>query len=120
MELSGYLDFLDPLDIRIQGTRIGLEDVVYAFRQGWTPDDIAAHYRSLTLEQVYAVLAYYLRNRAQVDDYVARLEAWQTERRRESSQNFSPVVQRLREAQAVYRMEFEPQSKERQGFLACA
>ena len=25
MELSDYLDFLDPLDIRVKGTRIGLE-----------------------------------------------------------------------------------------------
>jgi len=103
MELKDYLDFLDPLDIRIKGTRIGLDDVVYAFRQGWTPDEIATRYRSLTLEQVYGAIAYYLHNRAEVDDYMTRLEAWQVERRHEASASVPPVVQRLREAQATYR-----------------
>ncbi len=105
MELKDYLEFLDPLDIRIKGTRIGLDDVVYAFRQGWTPDEIVMHYRSLTLEQVYGAITYYLHNRAEVDDYMTRLDAWQAERRREASQNVPPVIQRLREAQAVYRIE---------------
>ena len=102
MELEDYLDFLDPLDIRTKGTRIGLDDVVYAFRQGLTPDEIVAHYRSLTLEQIHGALAYYLHNRAEMDDYIARLEAWRAERRLQASQNPPPVVQRMRELQATY------------------
>jgi len=105
MELKDYMDFLDPLDIRIKGTRIGLDDVVYAFRQGLTPDEIAVQYRSLTLEQVYGAIAYYLHHRDQVDEYMTRLEVWQQERRQGASKNIPPVVQRLREAQATYRIE---------------
>lgn len=99
MELKDYLDFLDPLDIRVKGTRIGLDDVVYAFRQGMTPDQIAARYHSLTLEQVYGTIAYYLHYRSEVDEYMVRLEAWREERRREAQQNPPPVVQRLRAMQ---------------------
>ena len=99
MELRDYLDFLDPLDIRVKGTRIGLDDVVYAFRLGLTPDEIVARYPSLTLEQVYGVLAYYLHHRNEVDNYIARLEEWREKRRRESRQNIPPVVQRLRALQ---------------------
>ncbi len=99
MKLEDYMDFLDPLDIRVKGTRIGLDDVVYAYRQGMTPDEIAVRYHSLTLEQVHGVIAYYLRNRSEVDDYMAQLEAWREQRRRETDQNPPPVVQRLRALQ---------------------
>ena len=105
MQLDDYLEFFDPLDIRIKGTRIGLDDIVYAFRQGLTPDEIVARYRSLTLEQVHAALAYYLHNRAEVDEYVTQLEAWRAERRIQANQSVPPVVQRLRELQSTYHTE---------------
>jgi uncharacterized protein (DUF433 family) len=101
MELKEYLDFLDPLDIRIKGSRVGLDDVVYAFRQGATPDEIAARYPSLTLEQIFGALTYYLRHRAKVDDYVTQLDAWRQERRQTTRQNPPPVAQRLRAAQTT-------------------
>lgn len=61
--------------IRIGSTRVMLELVIYAFRRGQTPESIVQSYTTLTLADVYAVLAYYLHHRAEVDAYVAEAEA---------------------------------------------
>jgi len=60
-------------DIRIKGTRVGTETVLDDYLTGSSPEEIAARYRSLSIEQVYATITYYFHNRAQVDAY---LEAW--------------------------------------------
>ena len=103
MSLEEYFDFLSPEDIRIKGTRVGLETVVYAFQDGLSPEEIVQEYPSLSLEQVYATIAYYLHNRSEVDDYIARLEKWVEERRRERERDVPPVVQRLRALRAQMR-----------------
>jgi uncharacterized protein (DUF433 family) len=58
--------------IRVSGTRVSLETVVYAFDSGSTAEEIAQQYPSLSLGSVYAVISYVLDNRQSVDDYVAR------------------------------------------------
>jgi uncharacterized protein (DUF433 family) len=73
MELENYFEFLSEDDIRIKGTRIGIEIVLVDYLQGSSPEEIAARYRSLSLEQVYATITYYLQNQAKVEVY---LEAW--------------------------------------------
>lgn len=57
--------------IRIGGTRVRLDTVIYAFNEGYTAEEIVTQYPALDLIDVYAVLAYYLGHRATVDDYVA-------------------------------------------------
>jgi uncharacterized protein (DUF433 family) len=61
--------------VHISGTRVPLETVVRAFRQGATPEAIVQDYPTVTLAQVYAVLAYYLAQRDAVDAYVAERAA---------------------------------------------
>jgi uncharacterized protein (DUF433 family) len=55
---------------RVGGTRVTLETLVGAFRRGATPEEIVQDYSSLHLADVYAVIAYYLRDRAAVDAYL--------------------------------------------------
>ncbi len=57
--------------IRVGHTRVRLETVVYAFNEGYTAEEIVSQYPSLTLSDVYAVIAYYLGNRPSVDEYIA-------------------------------------------------
>ena len=60
----------------IAGTRISLDSVVLAFLQGWSPETIAAEcFPSLTLEQVYGAIAYYLGHRSEIDTYLQQAEA---------------------------------------------
>lgn len=60
--------------VRIAGTRIPIDTVVYAYRDGWIPDDIVRNYPALSPRDVKAVIAYYLRHREAVDAY---LLAWE-------------------------------------------
>jgi uncharacterized protein (DUF433 family) len=97
MELENYFEFLSEDDIRIKSTRIGIEIVLADYLQGSSPEEIAARYLSLSLEQVYATITYYLRNRTKVDAY---LEAWRQyteQREQEYDQNPPEVALRLQE-----------------------
>ena len=101
MELESYFEFLSEEDIRIKGTRIGIETVLDDYLDGISPEEIAVRYRSLNLEQVYATITYYLKNREKMDAY---LEAWldySEQARREQDRNPSEVIKRLRQLKAA-------------------
>ena len=57
--------------IRVAGTRVSLDSVLYAFLEGSTPEEIVLQYPSLQLADVYAIVAYYLQNRAELDEYLS-------------------------------------------------
>ncbi len=65
--------------LRLDGTRITVLQVVTLYERGLTAEDIADEYPHLTLAQVYAALAYYHANRAEIEDELAaeRAEAEQ-------------------------------------------
>jgi uncharacterized protein (DUF433 family) len=100
MRLEDYFDFLAPDDIRLKGHRIGIDDVLYYYLEGYAPEEIAAHLPTLSLEQIHATITYYLHNQAEIDAYLSRLAAWREQRYREWEANPPPVVQRLRALKA--------------------
>jgi uncharacterized protein (DUF433 family) len=101
VQLEEYFDFLAPDDIRIRGTRIGIETVLYdSIHRNRTPEDIVASYPSLTLEQVYATLLYYLHNREQVNAYLEDWLEWGRRMLEEQGRTPPPVVIRLRTLKA--------------------
>lgn len=101
MELDSYFDFLAPDDIRIKGTRIGIESVLYEYiHRSQTPEAIAARFHTLDLEQVYATILYYLRNRAQLDAYLAEWLAFGQQARETQNLNPPPAILHLRQHKA--------------------
>ncbi len=101
MQLEDYFDFLAPDDIRIKGTRVGIETILYDFiHRSRTPEDIVSSYPTLTLDQVYATILYYLRNREQVNAYLEDWLEWGRRMREEQERNPPPVVIRLRALKA--------------------
>jgi uncharacterized protein (DUF433 family) len=58
--------------VRVGGTRVTLETVVHAFRNGLTAEQIAEAYDAIRLADVYATIAYYLDHREAVDTYIAQ------------------------------------------------
>ena len=61
--------------VRVGDSRLSLEVVLDYHQQGMTPEAIAEGYADIiTLADVLAVLAYYHRHRAEVDDYLQRRE----------------------------------------------
>jgi uncharacterized protein (DUF433 family) len=88
------------VDIRVKGTRIGIETILLDYLNGGlTAEQIAERYRSLTLEQVYATILYYLHNKEQVNTYLETYLAESRRRQEEQDRNPSPVVRRLRTLQ---------------------
>src|SRR5205823_14630188 len=56
--------------VRVAGTRVRLDTVVYAFNQGASAEEILQQYPSLALSDIYATISYYLQHRNSVDDYL--------------------------------------------------
>ena len=56
--------------LRVTGTRIPLETIVRQYREGATPEEIVEDFSSLDLGDVYAVIAYYLKHRDEVEEYL--------------------------------------------------
>lgn len=69
--------------IRVAGTRITLGTIVGAFKRGATPEEIAQDYSAVSLPDVYAVIAYYLRHRDEVEEYLEKRAREHAELRRE-------------------------------------
>jgi uncharacterized protein (DUF433 family) len=59
---------------RVEGTRISLDSIVYAFQKGLSPESIVQSFPLLTLEQVYGAIAFYLAHRAEINAYLAAEE----------------------------------------------
>jgi uncharacterized protein (DUF433 family) len=53
--------------LRIEGTRITVNQIVVLYKQGYSPEEIAEQYPHLTLAQVYTALAYYHANREEIE-----------------------------------------------------
>ncbi len=64
-------------------TRIPLDTIVYAYRDGASAEDIVDSFDVLSLGDVYAVIAYYLKNRQNVDAYLTSREASREAMRKE-------------------------------------
>ncbi len=60
--------------LRVGKSRVLLELVIRAFQDGATPETIVQRYSTLALVDVYSVIAYYLRHRGEVEEYLAQRE----------------------------------------------
>jgi len=58
--------------IRISGTRVTLDTVIACHHQGDSPEAIQQGFDVLPLNDIYAVISYYLANRDEVDAYLKR------------------------------------------------
>jgi uncharacterized protein (DUF433 family) len=77
--------------LRVVGTRVTLDTVVDAFRDGATAESIAEQYPSLTLADVYTILGYYLGHQAELDQYLQRRRQAAEQARQENEARFSPL-----------------------------
>jgi uncharacterized protein (DUF433 family) len=60
--------------LTVPGTRICLDVLVADFKRGKTPESIHDADQTVSLADVYAIFAYYLRHRAEVEAYLAGQE----------------------------------------------
>jgi uncharacterized protein (DUF433 family) len=88
---------------RVGHTRVSLETVIGAFQEGAAAEEIVLRYPSLDLADVYAVVAYYLRHREEVDRYVAERQEQAAALRRKMEERFpqAGIRERLLARRAV-------------------
>jgi uncharacterized protein (DUF433 family) len=75
----------------VTGTRISLDSVVYAFLRGESPEGIVESFPSLSLEQAYGAVAYYLAHQQSIDAYLQKGRA-DFERMRDESRRKNPAL----------------------------
>lgn len=58
------------LVVRLNNSRIALDIIVSRYRRGYTPEMIVGNYPWLELSDIYLIIAFYLRNKESVRDYL--------------------------------------------------
>src|SRR3954452_14371152 len=94
--------------VRVGTTRVLYVLVVRAYQGGATPEEIVRMYRTLDLGDVYGAIAYYLRHRREVEEYLAEYDRRAAEVRRKIEAQQGPqtgirdqLLRRLAEKQAT-------------------
>lgn len=75
----------------VSSTRVTLDTVITAFLEGATAEEVGEQYPSLQLSDVYSVIGYYLRHKAEVDAYLLERQHRATKVRQEAERRFNPV-----------------------------
>lgn len=60
--------------IRVTDTRVPLDTIIYHFNQGAVAEEIVSRFPAVSLEKVYAVIAYYLSHKKELDTYLKEQE----------------------------------------------
>ncbi len=81
---------------RVGRTRVTLDSVIADFKAGSSAEVIAEHYPAISLAEVYAVLAYYLRYQDEVEAYLREQAAAEAAARVEIEQRFPTAGLRQR------------------------
>jgi uncharacterized protein (DUF433 family) len=76
---------------RVSKTRVTLDTVIAAFKEGATAEEIAQQYPSVPLADIYSVIGYYLRRRTEVEAYLARRQQLAEQVRAENESRFNPI-----------------------------
>ena len=77
--------------VRVGTSRVTLDTVVAAFREGMTPEGIVEQYPSLQLAEVYSVIGYILRHPKQIETYLQQRRELAETVRRENEARFDPL-----------------------------
>ena len=96
VESKQYVGIDEQGALRIVGTRVLLDCIVDAFREGHSPETIQQMFASLTLEQVYGGCAFYLANKAAVDAYLEQGERDWAALKAKMDREPNPVLERIR------------------------
>lgn len=77
--------------IRISQTRVTLDTIVTAFKDGATAEEIAQQYPTVPLADVYYVIGYYLHKKDEVEIYLGKREKEADELQIQMEARFNPV-----------------------------
>lgn len=75
----------------VTGSRVSLDSIVYAFLSGQSPESIAESFPTLSLEQVYGAITFYLANKSEIDAYL-REDEREFEALRQAARAANPLL----------------------------
>lgn len=82
----------------VANTRISLDSIVFAFREGCSPESIRDDFNGLTLADVYGAITFYLDNQDEVDEYLRRRSDQWAELERKGTPLSPELLERLERA----------------------
>ena len=82
--------------IHVTDHRIGLQDIVYFYNEGYSPEMLLEAFPTLELAQIEKVIAYYLANQAEVDAYIEQCETEMQQQRAAARKGPNPAELRRR------------------------
>ena len=77
--------------IRVSNTRVTLDTIVTAFKEGATAEEIAQQYSTVPLADVYYIIGYYLRRRDEVEAYLGKRKQEADGLQKQMEARFNPV-----------------------------
>ncbi len=88
----------DDGTLRISGTRIPIDTIIARYRVGDTPQEIVEGFPTLSLDAVYLLIGFYLRNQRSLDEYLheRRQRADQLQAEMQARQMQDPQYRELR------------------------
>ena len=95
---DNYVD-VDGDSYRVAGTRVSLDSIVYDYLSGLSPESIADNFDTLSLEQVYGAITFYLSHRDQVDRHLMQNRAKFDALRRQARESNPLLYRKLDEMQ---------------------
>ena len=77
--------------VRVSNTRVTLDTIVTAFKDGATAEEISQQYPTVPLADVYSVIGYYLHRRDEVEAYLTNRKVEADELQKQLEARFNPV-----------------------------
>ncbi len=77
--------------VHVGGTRVTLDSVIGAFKDGAAAEEIVSRFPTLELPDVYSVIGYYLRRPEDVESYLRQRQGQADQTREENEARFDPV-----------------------------
>lgn len=90
--------------VRVAGTRVTLDQIVFEYDRGASPEEIQAAFDVLDLTDVFATITYILKHRSEVDTYLAERKMQRQAIREENARRFG-TGEALREKARRFRAE---------------
>ena len=84
---------------RISGSRVSLDSIVYDYLSGLSPESIADNFDTLSLEQVYGAITYYLSHRNEVETHLMQNRAKVDALRNKARESHPLLYRKLEEMQ---------------------
>lgn len=79
----------------VPSTRVSLDSIVYAFRDGSSPESIREDFEGLSLAHVYGAIAFYLDHQKEIDAYLLRRKEKLAEMERQGTPPSADLQARL-------------------------